>query len=144
MNDPLLSTTSTVSRIRGFSIILLFCLKDGCLRTRDICEKLDKYLQYVNRYLYNLQNYGLVEKVEDFWILTEEGADFIEYLEDVDKRFNIIRKKYERNKKEIRKKKERILRKKICYAPRLPLRRVGAKRGKFKLSPSLETATLMI
>ncbi|MCD6434649.1 MAG: hypothetical protein J7L14_03480 [Candidatus Diapherotrites archaeon] len=61
----------------------------------------------MNRYLYNLQNYGLVEKVEDFWILTEEGADFIEYLEDVDKRFNIIRKKYERNKKEIRKKKER-------------------------------------
>ena len=107
MNDPLLSTTSTLSRIRGFSIILLFCLKDGCLRTRDICEKLDKYPQYVNRYLYNLQNYGLVEKVEDFWILTEEGADFIEYLEDVDKRFNIIRKKYERNKKEIRKKKER-------------------------------------
>jgi len=99
----ILSTTSTLSRIDGFSITLLFLLKDGYLRTKDICEKLGKYRQYVNRYLYNLQNYGLVEKIDGFWILTEEGSDFIEYLEDVDRRFK-IRRKIEERKKKLRRK----------------------------------------
>jgi len=108
----ILSTTSTLSRIDGFSITLLFLLKDGYLRTKDICEKLGKYRQYVNRYLYNLQNYGLVEKIDGFWILTEEGSDFIEYLEDVDRRFKKRRKMEERKKKERRNLEERCNRKK--------------------------------
>jgi len=112
MNDPLLSTTSTLSRIRGFSIIILECLKDGYLRSSEICEITGKSYSYVCRYLYNLQNYGLIEKVEDFWILTEKGADFLEYYECFVKNKNRIRKNTERILKVNRKNTERCNRKK--------------------------------
>ena len=112
MPNPPLSTTSTLSRIRGFSIIILECLKDGYLRSSEICEITNKPISYVCRYLYNLQNYGLIEKVEDFWILTEEGADFLEYYECFVKNKNRIRKNYERIMKVNRKNYERCNRKK--------------------------------
>ena len=112
MNDPLLSTTSTLSRIRGFSIIILECLKDGYLRSSEIYEITGKPCSYVNRYLYNLRKYGLIERVEDFWILTEEGADFLEYYECFVKNKNRIRKNTERILKVNRKNTERCNRKK--------------------------------
>ena len=108
----ILSTTSTLSRIRGFSLTILFCLKDGHLRSSEIYEITGKPCSYVNRYLYNLRKYGLIERVEDFWILTEKGADFIEYYECFVKNKNRIRKINERLMKVNRKINERCNRKK--------------------------------
>ena len=144
MKELSLSTTTSLSRIRGFSIIILECLKDNYLRSSEICEITNKPISYVCRYLYNLQNYGLIEKVEDFWILTEEGADFLEYYECFIKNKNRIRKNYERIMKVNRKNYERCNRKKedlLCGETSYKAcRRIA---GKFKSNPSLETATLM-
>ena len=108
MNDFLsLSTTTSLSRIRGFSIIILECLKGGYLRSSEIYEITGKPCSYVNRYLYNLRKYGLIERIEDFWILTQKGEDFIEYYERFIKNKNRIRKFNERLRKDNRKIKER-------------------------------------
>jgi len=71
-----------------------------------------KYAQYINRYLYNMRNYGLVEKNGSFWKLTDLGLSFLTHLESLEHISILIRKKKERNKKEIRKKEERKERKK--------------------------------
>ncbi|RLG90628.1 MAG: hypothetical protein DRO36_05775, partial [Candidatus Hecatellales archaeon] len=71
----ILSTTTSfnISKIYGFSITLLQALKEGMMTTRNLCEITGKYPQYVNRYLYNLRNYGLVEKNGSLWKITELG-----------------------------------------------------------------------
>ena len=112
VRPSLLSTTSTLSRIRGFSIIILECLKGGYLRSSEIYEITGKPCSYVNRYLYNLRKYGLIERVEDFWILTEKGTDFLEYYEYFIKNKNRIRKFNETLMKDNRKFNERCNRKK--------------------------------
>ena len=134
MNDlPLLSTTSTLSRIRGFTLELLFLLKDECLTSTDISQRTGKSGNYVRSYLYNMQKYGLVDKELSFWKITILGRKIIEHYIKVN---NIIIESKRRAK-------DGFVRMKICYAPTFPLRRVGAKQGKFKLNSSLETATLM-
>jgi DNA-binding HxlR family transcriptional regulator len=109
----LLSTTTSLGRVRGFTIKLLFHLKDGPLRLHELCQRTEKYPQYVNRYLNNMQKYGFVEKKEVFWNLTILGADFISYLEKTGKYSIVSRKLYERNKKEIRKLYESSARKRL-------------------------------
>jgi len=97
------STSTTVSKVRGFTVELLFLLKDQALRTVDLTELTGKTSQYVFRYLYNMRKYGLVERNSPFWKLTSEGVSFLSYLESL---INIninIRKIYERKKKDIRK-----------------------------------------
>jgi len=103
MNDPLLSTTTSFSRIRGFSIILLRLLNNHPLRTSEIIEITQKNFHYVIRYLYNLRNYGLIDRNEDFWFLTDLGDSFISYFISYLK----SRKNNERIMKECRKNNER-------------------------------------
>ena len=79
MNDALLSTTSTVSRIRGFTIELLFLLKDECLTSTEISQRTGKSGNYVRCYLYNMRKYGLVDKELCFWKITILGRKIIEH-----------------------------------------------------------------
>ena len=100
------TTTSSVSKIRGFTIDVLYCLKDRMLTSSDIAEITGKYGGYVRRYLYNMQRYGLVEKSGSFWKLTHQGLSLLLYLESLNKDSRIERKKSERKAKEERKKSE--------------------------------------
>jgi predicted transcriptional regulator len=98
----LISTTTSSGRVRGFTVELLFHLKDGPRRCRDLAKITEKPRNYVYTYLKNMRIYGLTEKNGVFWNLTVLGRDFLSYLNIVYN--NII----ERQKKEKRKTKERI------------------------------------
>lgn len=97
------TTTATLCRVRGFTIDLLFELKNQGLRTTDIIDSTGKTRWYVSRYLYNMRNYGLVKKTGPFWNLTEEGSLFLSYLESIGTNTNRMRKIAERKLKEGRK-----------------------------------------
>ena len=100
------STTTSLGRIRGFTIELLFHLRDGPKRCCDLAEITGKSQPYVRRYLGNMQNYGLVVKEGVFWNLTSLGSEFIDYINILYSNISEYRKKEERRKKEKRKKKE--------------------------------------
>jgi len=105
----ILSTTTSfnISKIRGFSITLLQALKEGMMTANNLCEITGKYPQYVNRYLYNLRNYGMVKKNGSFWEITELGLAFLSYINKTKTYYKYdkkdIRGKYENDKKIIRK-----------------------------------------
>ena len=84
-NPPIITSTTstTVSKIRGFTIDLLYHLKNRMLTSSDLAELTGKYGGYVRRYLYNMQKYGLVEKNGSFWKITSQGLSLIFYLESV-------------------------------------------------------------
>ena len=90
-----------------------------------------------------MQKYGLVDKEICFWKITILGRKIIEHYIKVNNIIIESKRKQRRVKEEQKKAKDGFVRVKICYAPKLPLRRVGAKQGKFKSNPSLETATSM-
>ena len=74
------TTLSTFGRVRGFTVDLLFSLKNHELRTIDIVESSGKYRQYVNEYLYRMRKYGLVQKEGSYWKITENGVSFLSKL----------------------------------------------------------------
>ena len=92
--------------MRGFTVDLVFHLENKGLRTRDLIDLTGKYAQYINRYLYNMRNYGLVEKEESYWKLTPPGKEFLSHLKMLNNTYNIQYGIY--NKKDLRKKKESI------------------------------------
>jgi len=75
------STFTSLSRIRGFTIDLLYLLRNEYLRSVEIAKKTGKPANYVRSYLYNMRSYGLAEKRGDLWSLTELGVNFIERLD---------------------------------------------------------------
>lgn len=99
---PMISTTTPcLGRVRGFTIILLFCLEGCPRRTIELAELTGKQTVYVYQYLKNMRNYKLVEYDGGFWRLTDLGADFLRYLDlDLDM---VKRKIKEREKKDKRK-----------------------------------------
>jgi len=110
--SPTISTTS-FSRIRGFTIELLFHFRNRELRAMDLIDLTGKYAQYINSYLYNMRNYGLVKKRGPYWKLTDMGLSFLSYFMSLDT-YHIhtkkeLRKKKERSKKELRKLREKTL-----------------------------------
>lgn len=105
------TTSQALARVRGFTVDLLQSLKNGGLRTRDICEKTRKPNNYVSRYLWNMQNYGLVMKNASFWNLTVLGQDFVCYLDRESSTVVEVRNLNERKKKEERNLHEGLLRK---------------------------------
>ena len=112
-NSPI-TTTSTfaaISKIRGFTIDLLFLLKNHELRAVDLADLTGKYGGYVRRYLYNMRKYGLVVKNGSFWKLTSQGRSFLSYLESLNNSNKIGRKKSERRANEKRKKSESYIQK---------------------------------
>lgn len=95
----LVSTTTSLGKVRGFSIELLFLLSEGGLRCCDISERTGKSQPYVHRYLRNLRSYGLVAKDGVFWQLTNLGIEFVNYLSFLNINILEYRKKIERKKK---------------------------------------------
>jgi len=108
----LLSTTTSLGRVRGFTIDLLYYLKSGPKRCCELVQITGKYHDYVHSYLRNMRNYGLVEKDGVFWKLSDLGANFQAYLDIVYNNIIEYGKKKERKKKERGKKKESSLPKK--------------------------------
>lgn len=100
-NNILLS--SCLSKIRGFTVDLLYHLEKAMLRTSDLVEITGKYRQYINRYLYNMQKYGLVEKQGVFWKITENGVYLLNHFRKVSTHRRQRRKIEERKKKDGRK-----------------------------------------
>jgi len=93
LKSPYTTTTTTsiftsLSRIRGFTIDLLYLLRNKCLRSVEIAEITGKPANYVRSYLYNMRSYGLTEKRGDLWILTEYGVNFLSYIDRLDKNNN--------------------------------------------------------
>jgi len=78
------TTSPALAKVRGFTVDLLYALKQGPLRTHALCKKAEKEHQYVETYLNRMQNYGLVMKNDAFWNLTALGEDFTMYLERED------------------------------------------------------------
>jgi len=116
VNYALLSTSSTLGRVRGFSIELLFMLHEGGGRCCDLSERSGKTQPYVHRYLKNLRKYNLVCRNEAFWFLTDFGAEFVKYLSIVYNNIIDYRKKKERKKEERRKKIESSAQKRVFQA----------------------------
>jgi len=80
-NHSMLTTTSTaLGRVRGFSIKLLIHLSKGVKRCCELAEETQRSRDYVYSYLKRLQKYGLADKNESFWNLTNLGAWFVEYI----------------------------------------------------------------
>lgn len=105
VNYALLSTT-TLGRVRGFTIELLFHLGEGPKRCCELVEKTGKQHRYVWRYLRNMQFYGLVEKTDGLWNLSDIGVNFLSHLSIVYNNIIEYRKKVERKQTEGRKKVE--------------------------------------
>ena len=108
-----LSTTTSsqaLCRVRGFTVDLLIALKQGPLRTSELCQKTGKYHQFVNRYLLNMRTYGVIEKITSFWRLTDLGIDFVCYFDRVRSTSVVVRNLEERKKKEERNSEETLLR----------------------------------
>jgi len=76
----LLSTSTTLSRVRGFTLELLHHLKDGQKRCCDLVEITGKSHPYVWSYLKRMQNYKLVEKNDGFWFLSDIGVNFLKHM----------------------------------------------------------------
>jgi len=108
-----ISTTTSFSKVRGFTVDLLFHLKNRELRVIDLVELTGKSSQYVRRYLINMWKYGLTEKNGSFWKLSEDGVSFLSYLESLPNNNIIIRKNKERIKKDERKNNESCVPKKL-------------------------------
>jgi len=99
----LLSTSSTaLGRIRGFTVNVLFMLKEGAKRCCDIANESGKGQDYVHQYLKNVRKYGLALKNGCFWELTDSGVEFAKYL-----RILYNNKEYEKIKKERKKEREK-------------------------------------
>lgn len=98
------TTTTTLGRVRGFTIPLLHHLRDGPKHCRDLVEITGKPHSYVWKYLKRSQNYGLVKKNDGLWKLSEIGVNFllhldivynniIEYGQNIDRKTTESRKK---------------------------------------------------
>lgn len=106
-NYQLLSTTTTLGRVRGFTVHLLYILYEGQARCCELSEKTGKSQDYVYQYLKNMRKYGLVKKCGAFWLLTDLGVAFTEYLKRYDNILNNNIKEYEKKMKRKRKENEK-------------------------------------
>ena len=112
LSSSIISTTTSsraLCRVRGFTVDLLMALNQGPLRTLGIIEKTGKPANYVSRYLWNMQKYGLVLKAGSFWNLTVLGESFVNYLHHEVEVEIEIRNLNERKKKEERNIDETVL-----------------------------------
>jgi len=103
VNYALLSTT-TLGRVRGLTIELLFHLQDSQKRCCELVELTGKSHPYVWRYLKRMQNYKLVEKNDGFWFLSDLGVNFLKYLNIVYNNITEYRQIIDRKKTEERQK----------------------------------------
>jgi len=106
-NSPTILLSSRLSRVRGFTIDILYHLKNRMITASELAEITGKYRQYVNKYLYRMRKYGIIEKQGPFWKITEEGLSYLLHLEEVSK-YSKYRRQKEDRKKTLRRQKEDI------------------------------------
>ncbi|RJS84094.1 hypothetical protein CW702_02935 [Candidatus Bathyarchaeota archaeon] len=108
------STTTSLGKVRGFSVHILNLLNRSMLLASEIAEILDKENRYVWAYLTRLKSYGLIERRGQFWYLTDLGEAFIERIkriEELKEKKNLInfsRTPTEKQQKENRKPTEHL------------------------------------
>jgi len=95
--DLLLATTTTLSRIRGFTVTVLLHLKDRLLTVSDLVELTGKYYEYVYMYLIRMRNYGLAEKKDSYWKITPLGVYFLNHMDEISKCRRRAKQKHNRN-----------------------------------------------
>jgi len=92
------TTSTTLGRIRGFTLVLIYVLGKGRFRVKDLAEITGKPSNYLSTYLYRMYRYGLAEKKGSFWNLTPKGLLFYDHLINVD-----LKKKIKQQKKQQKK-----------------------------------------
>jgi len=100
----IISSTTTFSKVRGYSIDILYLLKEGMLTSSDIAELTGKYAQFINVYLNRLRKYGMAEKQGSFWKITEEGLYFLTHLDKIGHIKRQIKQKVNRFKTDVKQK----------------------------------------
>lgn len=117
MTNTTISTTTALGRVRGFTTELLFLLYEGQKRCSDLVKITAKNHDYIHRYLRNMRKYGLVEKNDAFWFLTDLGVYFTEYLKDFYNILNSKIKEYGKNMERIWKESGKLVQKKTKQIP---------------------------
>jgi len=80
-----ITTTTTLTKIRGLSVKILKALKEGPKTTIELGLELEVKGNYLRPYLYNLRRYGLVEKSSLLWTIVKEREDIIENIININK-----------------------------------------------------------
>ena len=142
MNDALLSTTSTVSRIRGFTIELLFLLKDECLTSTEISQRTGKSGNYVRCYLYNMRKYGLVDKELCFWKITILGRKIIEHYIKVNNIIIESKRKQKKSKRRVKESKRWIRKKEDLLCAETSFKACRRKTRQIQIEPFLRNCNL--
>jgi predicted DNA-binding ArsR family transcriptional regulator len=76
-------TTTTLTKIRGFSVKILKALKEGPKTAPQLSLELCARGEYLRPYLHNLRKYGLVEKNGTFWQTWEIIPDRIDIVNKI-------------------------------------------------------------
>jgi len=142
MNDALLSTTSTLSRIRGFTLELLFLLKDECLTSTEISQKTGKSGNYVRCYLYNMRKYGLVDKELCFWKITILGRKIIEHYIKVNNIIIESKRKQKKSKRRVKESKRWIRKKEDLLCAETSIKACRRQTRQIQIEPFLRNCNL--
>jgi len=78
------SITTTLTKIRGFSLDILKALKKGPKSSSELCLELGVKGNYIRSYLHNLKKYGLVTKNEIFWKIVPDKINTINKIIDIE------------------------------------------------------------
>jgi len=88
-----ISSTTTASRIRGFTVELLALLRNDVVSIFELAEITDRPLQHIRVYLWRLKRYGLIEGDGVFSTATQEGLYVLSLLSSRKKGDEILSKR---------------------------------------------------
>jgi hypothetical protein len=109
-----ITTTTTLTKIRGLSVKILKALKEGPKTAVELGLELEVKGNYLRPYLYNLRKYGLIEKSSLLWTIVKEREDIIDNIINISKekeRVKVSKRTSEKRVKEEQLLKEEQLRK---------------------------------
>ena len=90
-----ISSTTTASRIRGFTVELLGLLRNDVVSIFELAEITDRPLKHLRVYLWRLRKYGLIEGDGVFWTANHEGLYVLSLLSSRKKPDEILSKRLE-------------------------------------------------
>jgi len=92
---PAISSTTTASRIRGFTVELLGLLRNDVVSIFELAEITDRPLKRIRVYLWRLRKYDLIEGNGVFWTASHEGLYVLSLLSSRKKSDEILSKRLE-------------------------------------------------
>jgi len=92
---PAISSTTTASRIRGFTLELLGLLRNDVVSIFELAEITDRPLKLLRIYLSRLKRYGLIEGEGEFWTASDEGLYVLSLLSSRKRSDEILSKRLE-------------------------------------------------